>query len=191
MQSFRIEKPRPRKSSKPARSWSERRNEIAESISVEENIAMVACTPCVTNNIPCYYDREQSVKCAECLRRQRDCDGTFSLEEFRKVGEQRKQLKAKSLEKRREIARLRKTLAELEEEDVAVHDDLAKLDDISSRMLQREMQALGVMNSVGSEQEVALADPDFVWEGVPVVESVDWERLMGEDSGGTPLSFRL
>jgi hypothetical protein len=189
MQSFRVEKSKPRKSSKPAKSWSERRNEIADSISIEENVAMVACTSCVNNKLVCYYDREQSVKCAACLRHQRDCDGTFSLEEFRKIGEQKKQLKVKALEKRREIARLRKVLAELEEEDVAVQDDLVRLDDISSRMLQREMQALGVMDSVGNEQEVALADPNFVWEGVPAVESIDWEQLVRENSGGTPLSF--
>jgi hypothetical protein len=191
MQSFRVKKPKPRKSSKPAKSWSERRNEIADSISIKENVAMVAYTSCVNNKSVCYYDREQSIKCATCLRHQRDYDGTFSLEEFRKIGEQKKQLKAKALEKRREIARLRKVLTELEEEDMAVQDDLVKLDDISSRMLQREMQALGIMDSVGNEQEVALADPDFVWEGAPAVESINWEQLMRENSGGTPLSFRL
>jgi len=146
---------------------------------------MVACTECVNHGVVCYYDREQSVKCAACLRHQRSCDGTFSLEEFRKVGEQKKQLKSKSRLKRREIARLRKVLADAESEDADLQDSLAQLDEVSSRMLHREMQALGVFNSVDTGQDVALADPGFVFDGVPVTESIDWSGVWGsgDDTG--------
>jgi hypothetical protein len=71
---------------------------------------MVACSACVNSGTVYYYNREQSVKCTAYLRHQRACDGTFALEEFRKVGEQKKQLVAKSRAKRREMARLRKVL---------------------------------------------------------------------------------
>jgi hypothetical protein len=155
---------------------------------------MVACSECVNNGVVCYYDREQSVKCAECLRHQRNCDGTFSLEDFRKVGEQKKQLQSKSRLKRREIQRLRKVLLEAqsalneaEEQDSDLQESLAQLEQKSSDMLKREMQALGVFNSVGIEQEVALSDPGFVWSDVPHTETVDvdWDAIWGT-SGGTP-----
>jgi DNA repair exonuclease SbcCD ATPase subunit len=189
-----IAKPRSRKSSKPVKTWKERCAELADSISVEGNIAMVACSECVNNGVVCYYDREQSVKCAECLRHQRNCDGTFSLEDFRKVGEQKKQLQSKSRLKRREIQRLRKVLLEAqsalneaEEQDSDLQESLAQLEQKSSDMLKREMQALGVFNSVGIEQEVALSDPGFVWSDVPHTETVDvdWDAIWGT-SGGTP-----
>ena len=87
MQSFRAEKPKLQKSSKPPKKWTTRRNEIADTLeSDEDNIAMVACSKCVKHNVVYYYDRRQSVQCAACLRHQRNCDSTFSLEEFRKVG---------------------------------------------------------------------------------------------------------
>ena len=47
-------------------------------------------------------------------------------------------------------------------------------------MLKCEMQALGVLNSVDSEQEVALAEPNFAWSNASVTESVDWEDLLRE-----------
>lgn len=186
MQSSGILKTKPRKSSKPVEKWSERINRLAESISVSENKAMVSCTECVKNNVVCYYDRERSVKCAECLRHQRGCDGTFALEEFRKIGEQKKLEEAKAREKRRQIASLRRTLADLEAEDVSLQDEIARLDEVSNRMLHREMQALGVFNSLENEQEVALADPGFVCEGAPQIESIDWDSLLQEVPGGTP-----
>ena len=95
MQSFHAEKSKLRKSSKPPKKWTTRRNEIADALeSDEDNIAMVACSECVKHNVVYYYDRRQSVQCAACLRHQRNCDGTFSLEEFRKVGVQKKKLKS-------------------------------------------------------------------------------------------------
>jgi len=197
MQSYRVGKINSRKSSKPVKGWNLRRNEIADSLSVRENLAMVACTECTKGKVLCYYDREQSIKCAECLRHQRDCDGTFSMEEFRKVGEQKKLLQAQCRDKRREMARLRKTLMEarlammaaetnlasVESEEVELSDSLASLEDISSRMLRREMLALGALNSLDTEQEVALSEPGHVWEGVPVTDSIDWAAVF-ESSGG-------
>jgi hypothetical protein len=186
MQSFRIEKTTSRKSSKPAKSWKERRNEIADSISIEENVAMVACSECVSSGVVCYYDREQSVKCAACLRHQRNCDGTFSIEEFRKVGEQKKQLVSKTRAKRREIARLRKVLAEAESEEADLEDRLSLLEEKSSKMLRREMLALGVMEPLDTEQEVILAEPEFVWAGMPVTDSIDWAVVLGDSPAQDP-----
>ena len=173
MQQFRVVKAKSTKSTKPSLSWGERRARLTDLISIPENIAMVSCTACVDHGVVCFYSREQSVRCAECLRHQRECDGTFSVKEFRKVGEQKKRLAARSRAKRREIARLRKVLietqahaqaviaeaqaagahaqaalAEAESEDVGLQEGLAVLEDRSSRMLQREMQALGVMNTL-------------------------------------------
>jgi hypothetical protein len=177
------------RSSKPVRDWHIRRIEIADLLSSDpDNEAMVSCTECINHDVVCYYDREQSVSCAECLRHQRKCDGTFSVEEFRKVGEQKKQLISKSRLKRREIARLRKTLAALEESDADIQDSLAALEDKSSRMLRREMQALGAFDNIttssGTSHEVALAEPEFVFDGQFVTDSVDWEQVLGL-SGGT------
>jgi hypothetical protein len=127
------------------------------------------------------------VSCAACLRHHRNCDGTFSIEAFRKVGEQRKQLASKTRVKAREIVRLRKTLAaaakvlaDAEAEKADLEDSLALLEDRSSKMLRREMLALGVMDSLDSEQAVALAEPEFVWAGVPVTDSIDWEAVLGD-----------
>ena len=48
---------------------------------------MVACSEYMNHNVVCYYNWEQSVKCAAYLRHQRECDGTFSLKKFRRVRE--------------------------------------------------------------------------------------------------------
>jgi hypothetical protein len=117
MQSSRVIKLKSRKTSKPARSPSDCYLELTDSISVEENIMIVICTECVNHNAVCYYDWEQLVKCVACLQHQCDYDGTFSLEEFRKVGEQKKVLVLKSYTKWKEIARLWKVLANLKSED--------------------------------------------------------------------------
>ena len=199
MQSFRVAKNKPRKSSKPAKSKSEGRNELADAIeSLEDNKAMVSCTKCVEENVVCYYDREQSMSCAECIRHQRKCDGTFALEEVRKVGVQKKEMQTKAREERRRVARLRKVmleaqrqyakaqaeLAEAESADIDLQDELAELEETSNRMLRREMQVLGVMGSLDSEREVVLAEPEFVWEGAPASASVDWDDVwLGLPSG--------
>ena len=199
MQSFRIVKNKPRKSSKPAKTKSDARTELADAIeSIPANEAMVSCTKCVESDAVCYYDREQSMSCAECIRHQRKCDGTFALEEFRKVGEQTKLTEAEARTKQRKLHELRRKLMDArrallavesefmcaEAEVVEVQDSLAALKEISSRMLRREMQVLGVMSSLDSEQEVALADPGFVWEGASSLASPQWDDAwLGLPSG--------
>ena len=214
MQNFRVCKKKPR-SSRPPRNETLRLQVVADSISVKENKAMVACSECVKNNAVYYYDRSQSVKCAECLRRRRDCDGTFSLEEFRKIGEQKRLLKEKARERRLETSRLRtlqssvqlearraklaadearqvllvaeaaaeerlaeamRRTAAAELEEVALAEQIAKVKETSSRMLKREMLALGVISPLDNEQEVALAEPELAWFGgeLPLMGSFDW-----------------
>ena len=180
MEQFRIAKPKPRKSSKPSKSWNERCIELAESIAVVQNIAMVACSECVGHNVVCYYSREQSVKCAECLRHQRNCDGTFSLEEFRKVHEERKSLERKSREKRREIARLRRALADLENEDSEAQDDLARLEEVSNRMLKREMIALGVLDDLPQNSDISVESDGVNWSEVPLNDTIDWSAVLSD-----------
>lgn len=46
---------------------------------------------CVENNVVCYYERSQSINCAECLRHQMARDGAFPLEEWQKAGEQKRE----------------------------------------------------------------------------------------------------
>ena len=184
MQAFKIQKTKPPKSSKPVIPWQRRQNEIADYIEfVEKTEAMVACTECANHGEVCFYSREQSVKCAACLRHRRECDGTFSVEELRKIGEQKKQIAAKSRAKRREIARLRKTLADLEGDDADLQDSLARLDEVSSNMLKREMQALGAFDKLPASEDVALAEPEFFLEGTPVTSSIDWNAVWNFDGG--------
>jgi hypothetical protein len=192
MQNFKIDKNKPRKSSKPAKTKSESRTELADAIeSDKDNKAMVSCTGCVENKAVCYYDREQSKSCAECIRHQRTCDGTFALEEYRKVGERKKRLQGQARDERRRILRLRKVLAAAQKEladaelsEVTLQDSIAAAEETSSRMIRREMQVLGVMDSLDSEKEVALTEPGFVWEGAPVTASVDWDDVwLGLPSG--------
>ena len=45
------------------------------------------------------------------------------------------------------------------------------------------MQALGVLNSVESEQKVALGGPAYTWSGAPVTQSVDWSLILEDSSG--------
>jgi glycine/serine hydroxymethyltransferase len=85
-------------------------------ISVEDNAAMIACTKYMENNVMCYYDRSQLIKYAECLRHQRSYNGTFALEEFRKVGEQKKTLQAKARVEKRRVVRLRRVMLKLQAE---------------------------------------------------------------------------
>jgi hypothetical protein len=131
----------------------------------------------VNHGVVCYYDRERSIKCTAYLRFQRNYDSTFSIEEFRKVGEQKKQLVSKTRAKRREIVRLRKALAAIESDEAELEATLALLEEKSSNMLKREMLALGVMDSLNTEKEVALAEPLFVWANMPVTNSIDWEEV--------------
>ena len=86
MQSFRIRKSKPR-TSKPKRNETARLHKVADSISTKENEAMISYIKYIQRGVMCYYDRAQSIKYTKYLRHRRGCDGTFSLEEFRKIGE--------------------------------------------------------------------------------------------------------
>ena len=69
MQSFRAEKPKSRKFSKPPKKWTARRYEIAKALkSDRDNVAIVAYSEYMNHNMVYYYDWEQSVKCATYLR---------------------------------------------------------------------------------------------------------------------------
>ena len=84
------------------------------------------------------------------------------------MGEQKRLVKEKSREKRRQVARLRANLikaqaalAATEEKEVKIQDDLARLDDISSRILKREIMALGAFDQLPENQEITVADETF------------------------------
>jgi hypothetical protein len=91
-------------------------------------------------------------------------------------------LLAQAREEGRRLARLRKTmveaqarylaaqaeLAEAESKDADLQHDITRVEEISSRMLRREMQVLGVMDSLDNEQEIALAICE-TWAVWPVV----------------------
>lgn len=95
------------------------------------------------------------------------------------MGEQKKSVSAKSRQKRKEIAKLRAALAALEDEDNDLQDELQKLDDISSRMLRREMQALGAFDKLDDNQEIAVASDHFSdWPAIPENEPVDWDQML-------------
>ena len=180
---------RKRQSSKPEKSRSERHRELGEYIVSLGVRAMVSCTHCINAGVECYYVREESVSCAECLMKHRKCDGTFSLEELRKVGDQKKLEQKRRRQKLAEVAKLRKAmidaqraLAEAEEEQHSIEETLAELDDRTERMLKREMQALGVLNSLPEQEEIALGDSSLSWlDHGFMVEQVNWEDVF---SGG-------
>lgn len=200
MSSGRIRKDR--RKAKPSLYERERLNRVADYLSsIPENEAMVFCNQCVQRNIVCYFDSQHSKKCAECLRYQRRCDGTFSLEELRQVGEQKRKLQAearskqtRSLALRSLLQDARKALMDAEKESLeadtelaALEGSIAKLDEVSGRMLRREMQALGAFDDVeatqGSGQEVALADPNYVWSELPAFGSSAWDEMFSGPSG--------
>lgn len=72
---------------------------------------MVACSERVARGSECYYNRRQSVRCHECAgNRNRKCDGSFALEEFRKVRELKKSEQQKGRKTTLELSKLRKAL---------------------------------------------------------------------------------
>lgn len=154
------------------------RDRLADALSVPSNKTMVKCSHCVEHNVDCYYDSKRSNSCAECIRKQRTCDGTFSLSEFKRVGNLKRGIQKKSRDKRREIALLRERLAQAEKEDVSLQDSLSYWEDVSDRMLKKEMVALGVIGDLVEEQEVAPGVPEFgvVSEG-PVTDIIDWSSV--------------
>lgn len=65
--------------------------------------------------------------------------------------------------------------AELVSQEMAVH-----WDGVFGRMLQREMEALGVLRGRDVESEIAWGDSEEVWSDAPVTDQVDLSALFGE-----------
>lgn len=176
-----------------------RRKALAAAIELEGILTMVACSNCVRSGDFCYFLKERSQKCSCCIRKNAECDGSFSLAELRRVGEQKKVLKSKSRAKRREISRLRQKrvlaygalleaqqelakidadIAKEEDDDIAFTDDLSRLEEKSSLMLRREMQALGALDEVSEGEEIALAEPEAWPPADPAISSQEWDFLL-------------
>jgi len=52
---------------------------------------------------------------------------------------------------------------------------------MSSRIIRREIEALGVLKLLPADQEVALADPNFLWSNNrPEFPQSDWEEPLRE-----------
>lgn len=188
--------PKRNKSKKPEPPRPQKFANLAEAIKYWGNEAMVSCSECVKHGDECWYDRYQSVACAKCVNHQRKCDGTFSLEELRKVGElkraeQRKRrvrtkrvkdAKAKLLAARQALMEANKALLEAEssvmkEEDALdkIDSELIRIEDFVGSALRREMLTLGVLESMPEDQQIALGDTDlsFMDSSCPVA-GVDW-----------------
>lgn len=173
----------------------DRRLVLSAALSIEENLTMPACAKCVEHGDLCYYNARKSTKCAKCIEKQRKCDGTFSLEEYRRVGEQKKRLTAEVRQKRKEIARLRSVLLDRQQEMLKAMQDLnsaensessldaslAHWERVSDNMLTREMRAMGVLREQPEESEIALGEPiEEIVEQAPFVEYVDLSFLLPE-----------
>ena len=103
--SYRVVKQR--RSSKSLKFLKVRRSETVDYIVFfRKNLVMIACIECVNHDSACYYDRNHSIACSECIKNRRECDGTFSVEELRKWSEEKIRLRKEFLKKRQEIARL-------------------------------------------------------------------------------------
>ena len=179
----------PRSADKPPkRSSTNRRIDLASAIDLLVPPAMVACTNCARAGDVCYFSEERSKKCSCCLRKNIDCDGSFSLEEFRKVVDEKKVFQERSRRKRKEMARLRRALAEVESEDNELQDSIARLEEISSNMVRREMRALGVLEELPEGSAGAFADPDQPWAEVPFNETIDWDLALGGSSAAVASS---
>ncbi|KAK5175941.1 hypothetical protein LTR44_011501 [Exophiala sp. CCFEE 6388] len=174
----------------PKRSSTQRRADLVSAIELSVPPAMVACSNCARSGDVCYFAEERSRRYSCCLRKNIDCDGSFSLEEFRKVVDEKKVFKEKSRRKRKETARLRRALVQAQDalcaaetEDTEFQESLSRLEEVSSRMLRREMLALGVLNEQPPNESGAFADPDLPWSEIPVNDVVDWDAVFGVVGG--------
>jgi hypothetical protein len=112
--------PQARKQPQPTKSKEtshDRRLHLAEAIaSLKTNRTMVKCEECVSSGDKCFYERGRTWKCAACIKHQRECSGTFDMEEFRKAGDEKKRMEAETRKHRREVTRLRKLAKERQAE---------------------------------------------------------------------------
>ena len=165
----------------------QRRLDLADAIEYLDQRAMVACSNCAQSGEICYFSGQRSKKCSCCLRKNADCDGSFSLDEFRRVVDERKAFEQRSRRKRKEMARLRRALAEVESEDNELQDSIARLEVISSNMLRREMQALGVLEEQSEAGMGAFAEPEGPWSEVLFNQTIDWEEVLASSSFVPPV----
>lgn len=96
------------------------RNRLANALSVPSNKTIVKCSHYIEHKVDYYYDSKRLNSYAECIQKQRSCDGTFSLLEFKRVGNLKRGIQKKSRDKRRKITLLRERLAQAEKEDVGL-----------------------------------------------------------------------
>src|SRR5689334_15712384 len=108
MSQFRVTKP-----SLPSRSSTYRRLRLGLAVEAEDNRSMAPCSHCRSSDEVCFFSEELSTRCARCLTKNLKCDGSFSLSEFKSVLEQKKQISARSKQKREEIARHSAAVASL------------------------------------------------------------------------------
>ena len=158
-------------------SSTQRRKDLSIAVELIGRVAMVACLNCARSGEPCFFAKEKSKKCSCCIRKNMECDGSFSLEELRSTVEQKKDFQERSRRKRKEIARLRRALADVESEDNNLQESIAKLEELSSNMVRHEMQALGVLDEQPSQDLGAFAEPAFPWQDIPFNQTVDLDFL--------------
>lgn len=150
---------------------------------------MVAYTFCAENDFACHYDRDVSVSCAQCLQRGWSCDSSFSLTEFRKVGEQKEVAESELLKKEQMIAETRRRLLELEEDGLKSKEWLQHLRDISERMLRCEMRALGVLSPRRPQDSLALGNQSLFQSLAPNLSQVNLVDLFFSDDPQRVLDF--
>jgi hypothetical protein len=127
---------------------------------------MVACSFCSNAGAICTVGRDSS-RCSRCVEKNLRCDGTFSVEEFDKISEQRRRLQVTVNESKRRSAELMAQLAaELTRQSTSSLRLRAQLKALSSRqdsMLRREVQALEELDALESA-EAAVSGVEPSWE---------------------------
>ena len=118
---------------------------LAEVIESLQQRAMVACGNCVAAGDVCWFSEEASSRCSACVKHQRkNCNGTFVLEEFRKVVEQKKVAQQQRAAKDKELRVQRSNLLRAQRFFSERQRQLADL--------QKELVVL--QGELGGEQEV-------------------------------------
>ena len=81
----------PRQADKPPkRNSTQRRANLAVAIKVLVTPTIVSYSNYARSGETYYFAKERSKKCSCYIRKNIDCDGSFSLEEFRKVVDEKK-----------------------------------------------------------------------------------------------------
>jgi hypothetical protein len=119
--------------------------------------AMVACSCCEASRSLCVF-AEGALKCNECVRKGRVCDGTFSREDFDRIEEEKRKLGAAQ---RAALERLQKEAAEV----LSLERRLEALGKQQVKMIARESALLKEMDRsagyLGDQEEPANVMPSF------------------------------